>query len=588
MADRDEVYKSIRFELDGVAFGKWPKLSCSAANELTLATPDDSNPQAARLAIDGALKLQMGVGVNQFSSDRTLAGNSDLTVPTEKAVKAYIDSQINQVNQALSAKAALAGTSSQDFQAKNLTISGSVTTAGNVSINGNVGIGTINPKTKLDVAGNINTTGIISGASLPPNLIRNSYVNILDGTKPAGYSALGNVTLEAVHPYTKGFEGPYWQKPGNPASSVDTATEANPYYFGQNYKGSRASRGGLADGWHSLSDGRILKISGNNSGDHTSVFFPFERNVLTNKVHFKAWLKIASGSKVSFGADAGWMNAAQGLIITKQQTDAAPDGWYQIDAVIDISKVTSLDDLSFSMGIEASGAFEVYLALPYLANLDNDTWLPSVSDMLSRDGLTVHPSSRNVGIGTTSPGAKLHIHGSSTSATNLLLTRDGDGPYMRFEHNGRLAEIQFSASTSANLLHISDGTGRFLGNIALQGNVGIRTVNPQYPLHVNGEAYCTGRKWVEGSSIEYKEDVVPLTLDKALETLAELNPVTFRYKVEEDKKHVGFIAEEVPDLVASKDRKGLSSMDIVGILTKVVQHQQKEIEELKARLNEGR
>jgi hypothetical protein len=209
--------------------------------------------------------------------------------------------------------------------------------------------------------------------------------------------------------------------------------------------------------------------------------------------------------------------------------------------------------------------------------------------MLSRDGLTVHPSSGNVGIGTTSPGAKLHIHGSSTStpATSLLLTRDGGGPYMRFEDNGRLAEIQFSASTSANLLHISDGTGGFLGNIALKGNVGIGTVNPQYPLHVNGEAYCTGRKWVEGSSIEYKEDVVPLILDQALETLAELNPVTFRYKAEEDKKHVGFIAEEVPDLVASKDRKGLSAMDIVGVLTKVVQHQQKEIEELKARLNEG-
>jgi hypothetical protein len=34
---------------------------------------------------------------------------------------------------------------------------------------------------------------------------------------------------------------------------------------------------------------------------------------------------------------------------------------------------------------------------------------------------------------------------------------------------------------------------------------------------------------------------------------------------------VGFIAEDVPELVATKDRKGLSPMDIVAVLTKVVQ-----------------
>ncbi len=38
---------------------------------------------------------------------------------------------------------------------------------------------------------------------------------------------------------------------------------------------------------------------------------------------------------------------------------------------------------------------------------------------------------------------------------------------------------------------------------------------------------------------------------------------------------MGFIAEDVPDLIATKDRKGLSPMDIVAVLTKVVQEQQK-------------
>jgi hypothetical protein len=49
---------------------------------------------------------------------------------------------------------------------------------------------------------------------------------------------------------------------------------------------------------------------------------------------------------------------------------------------------------------------------------------------------------------------------------------------------------------------------------------------------------------------------------------------------------VGFIAEEVPDLVAMKNRKGLSSMDIVAVLTKVVQEQQKTISTLREELDE--
>jgi hypothetical protein len=42
---------------------------------------------------------------------------------------------------------------------------------------------------------------------------------------------------------------------------------------------------------------------------------------------------------------------------------------------------------------------------------------------------------------------------------------------------------------------------------------------------------------------------------------------------------VGFIAEDVPELVAQNDRKSLSTLDIVGVLTKVVQEQQKSIKE---------
>jgi len=62
--------------------------------------------------------------------------------------------------------------------------------------------------------------------------------------------------------------------------------------------------------------------------------------------------------------------------------------------------------------------------------------------------------------------------------------------------------------------------------------------------------------------------------------------VKFAYKKDMTEKHVGFIAEEAPELVVTKDRKGLSPMDIVAVLTRVVQEQQKTISILTEELKE--
>lgn len=79
----------------------------------------------AKLEISGDLKLRFGVAVNKFSTDGTLADNSDLVIPTEKAIKTYADT-----------KASLAGSSSQDFTANNLTVNGTT----GLSVNGNAKI----------------------------------------------------------------------------------------------------------------------------------------------------------------------------------------------------------------------------------------------------------------------------------------------------------------------------------------------------------------------------------------------------------------------------------------------------------------
>ena len=94
----------------------------------------------------------------------------------------------------------------------------------------------------------------------------------------------------------------------------------------------------------------------------------------------------------------------------------------------------------------------------------------------------------------------------------------------------------------------------------------------------SGAHVTAGGIWMNASSRKYKDHIQNLALEDALKTIRDLTPVTFSYKTEPTETHVGFVAEDVPDLVATKDRQGLSPMDIVAVMTRVVQEQQREIE----------
>ncbi|MDH5241170.1 MAG: tail fiber domain-containing protein, partial [Gammaproteobacteria bacterium] len=82
-----------------------------------------------------------------------------------------------------------------------------------------------------------------------------------------------------------------------------------------------------------------------------------------------------------------------------------------------------------------------------------------------------------------------------------------------------------------------------------------------------------------------KENIAELRLDVATEALMALQPVVFNYRDEPQEDYLGFIAEDVPELVAVKDRDALSPMDIVAVLTRVVQQQERKIQALEARLD---
>ncbi|NEQ11818.1 MAG: hypothetical protein F6K37_39920 [Moorea sp. SIO4E2] len=112
--------------------------------------------------------------------------------------------------------------------------------------------------------------------------------------------------------------------------------------------------------------------------------------------------------------------------------------------------------------------------------------------MLSRDGLTVHPTSGNVGIGTTNPSTKLEVDG-TVQATRF----EGDGSGL--------------TGISAGGTKWSDGSSNKIYYNA--GNVGIGTTNPQSLLQVGDGLGGGNRPWMTtGLQVAWNSDTVFLGL----------------------------------------------------------------------------
>lgn len=266
----------------------------------------------------------------------------------------------------------------------------------------------------------------------------------------------------------------------------------------------------------------------------------------------------------------------------------------------------------------------------------NSIWVGGASGSISYSRGNV-----GIGIGTTSPTAKLHIYSADNDAFKITNTTVSKTCRIGVDSLGAWIEpvetnnsIRLNANPSLVGLYI-EGT---------DGKVGIGTTNPRERLSISGghaevdinfgigfnpsgdkfvyegmdmgdyslgwfkdsEAPTSAMAWLSGyggiklftnkqlrytldfegnfnkiSSRELKEGIADLSAKEAVEMLEELNPVKYNLKADKEKNlHIGFIAEDVPDLVASRDRKAVCSDNIIVILTKVVKEQQETIAEL--------
>jgi hypothetical protein len=195
----------------------------------------------------------------------------------------------------------------------------------------------------------------------------------------------------------------------------------------------------------------------------------------------------------------------------------------------------------------------------------------------------------SVGIGTSVPGGafKLRVGGNAavggSDGSWMSVLGTGENYGLLLSSVSGYKEIQ---SYEAEPLYINRQGNNTILN-ADSGNVGIGTGSPVHPLQMRSGAHVTaGGVWTNASSRTLKQDIADLPLEDAVQAIEQLAPVTYRYKASPGERHVGFIAEDVPALVATGDRKSLSPMDIVAVLTRVVQAQQASQDALKATVAE--
>jgi len=207
------------------------------------------------------------------------------------------------------------------------------------------------------------------------------------------------------------------------------------------------------------------------------------------------------------------------------------------------------------------------------------------SDGTGKRNLLTIKNKGNVGIGTTNPQSMLHIGDELGGGYRSWMVRgtqvsgETDNVFFGLKREGgdrQDAVIAWGDNTDDVFRFIFVGVGgpdngQEIMRLEAKGNVG--------DIRVTGDVYAMGQKL--SSSRELKENIAELSGKEAVEALKNLNPVKFNFKADSDKnRHIGFIAEDVPELVATSDRKTLSPMDIVAVLTQALKEQQNTISAL--------
>lgn len=175
------------------------------------------------------------------------------------------------------------------------------------------------------------------------------------------------------------------------------------------------------------------------------------------------------------------------------------------------------------------------------------------------ESLRIHSNS-NIGIGTASPSAKVHVASSGSGTTDgKVLVENTSGTstqreMMELNNNGGVSMIFKDSSTTPRWVIGTNGNN-FIWND--QGNAGV-----EMTLSNTGNLTITGV--YSPSDINLKEDIVPVGRD-VLAKLAAVPISTWKFK-DDDIAHMGPMAQDFAAAFGlGIDNKHVSPMDMAGV-----------------------
>jgi hypothetical protein len=314
-------------------------------------------------------------------------------------------------------------------------------------------------------------------------------------------------------------------------------------------------------------------------------------------------------------------SAFYSLIVKGAATTSASYGGY-------ISAGTNSSDTSFV--VEPYSGASTYFKIRGDGNVGIGTSSPATKFVISNagaEGLEFIPAdssnynriqsySRSGGVyNTLETRASIHIWATDatermriTSDGNLLLgtTDNGSGAKLVFYSTtaaqqlkaaGTAPAITFSntitSPTIGGSLGVATSAGQFLSGTAAGDMILINqfTGNKLYITNYSGGVYLTqgATSWTANSDIRLKN--INSHIENAVEKLSTLQTINFSYKDDKtNKQNLGLIAQEVekifPELI-DKNGDGMLGVrytELVPVLIKAIQEQQKEINELKLKI----